>query len=97
MLLAPIVVLFIETCLVRGHMEIYCFQLGMITQFDYCVSVNEGLPCRNLIGCWKERTEIMSYLKKSLTEDELRKCFDGLPKSKIERIVDIIKSLEKED
>ena len=78
-------------------MEIYCFQLGMITQFDYCASVNEGLPCRNLIGCWKERTEIMSYLKNSLSEDELRKCFDGLPKSKIERIVDIIKSLEKED
>jgi hypothetical protein len=78
-------------------MEIYCFQLGMLIQFDYCVSVNEGLPCRNLIGCWKERTEIMSFLEKSLTEDELRKCFDGLPKSKIERIVDIIKSLEKEE
>lgn len=78
-------------------MEIYCFQLGMLIQFDYCVSVNEGLPCRNLIGCWKERTEIMSYLTKSLSEDELRKCFDGLPKSKIERIVEIIKSLEKEE
>jgi hypothetical protein len=69
----------------------------MITQFDYCVSVNEGLPCRNLIGCWRERTEINSFLKKSLTEDELRKCFDGLPKSKIERILEIIKSLEKEE
>jgi hypothetical protein len=78
-------------------MEIYCFQLGMLIQFDYCVSVNEGLPCRNLIGCWKERTEINSFLKKSLTEDELRKCFDGLPKSKIERILEIIKSLEKEE
>jgi hypothetical protein len=78
-------------------MEIYCFQLGMITQFDYCVSVNEGLPCRNLIGCWRERTEINSFLKKSLSEDELRKCFDGLPKSKIERILEIIKSLEKEE
>jgi hypothetical protein len=69
----------------------------MITQFDYCVSVNEGLPCRNLIGCWRERTEINSFLKKSLSEDELRKCFDGLPKSKIERILEIIKSLEKEE
>jgi hypothetical protein len=78
-------------------MEIYCFQLGMITQFDYCVSVNEGLPCRNLIGCWRERTEINSFLKKSLSEDELRKCFDGLPKSKIERILEIIKSLNKEE
>jgi hypothetical protein len=69
----------------------------MLTEFDYCVSVNEGLPCRNLIGCWKERTEIMAYLKNRLTEDELRKCFAGLPKSKIERIVEIIRSLKKED
>jgi len=39
----------------------------------------------------------MAFLNKSLTEDELRECFSGLPKSKIERIVDIIKSLKKED
>ncbi len=78
-------------------MEIYCLQLGMLTQFDYCVSVNDGLPCRNLIGCWRERADIMDFLNKSLTEAELRKCFSGLPKSKIERIVDIIKSLKKED
>jgi hypothetical protein len=69
----------------------------MITQFDYCISVSDGMPCRNLIGCWRERTDIMAFLNKSLTEDELRKCFSGLPKSKIERIVDIIKSLKKED
>jgi hypothetical protein len=78
-------------------MEIYCLQLGMLTQFDYCVSVNDGLPCRNIIGCWRERTDIMDFLNKTLTEDELRKCFSGLPKSKIERIVDMIKSLKKED
>lgn len=78
-------------------MEIYCLQLGMLTDFNYCVSVNDGLPCRNVIGCWRERTDIMAYLKKSLTEEELRKCFAGLPKSKLERIVDIIRSLQKED
>jgi hypothetical protein len=39
----------------------------------------------------------MTYLKKTLTEDELRKCFAGLPKSKLERIVEIIKSLSEED
>lgn len=81
----------------RGVMEIYCLQLGMLTNFDYCVSMNEGLPCRNLIGCWKERTDIMAFLNKTLTEDELRKCFSGLPKSKIERIIETIKFLKKED
>jgi hypothetical protein len=69
----------------------------MLTKFDYCVSANDGLPCRNLMGCWKDRIDIMAFLNKSFTEDELRKYFSGLPKSKIERIVDIIKSLNKED
>ncbi len=78
-------------------MELYCLQLGMLTNFDYCVSVNEGLPCRNLIGCWKERIDIMAFLNKTLTEDELRKSFSGLPKSKMERIIEIIRSLKKED
>ncbi|HNS78768.1 MAG TPA: hypothetical protein PKM17_08990 [Syntrophorhabdus sp.] len=78
-------------------MEIYCLQLGMLTKFDYCVSMNEGLPCRNLIGCWGDRTDVVAFLNKTLTEDELRKTFSGLPKSKIDRIVDIIKSLKKED
>jgi hypothetical protein len=59
--------------------------------------MNEGLPCRNLIGCWKERIDIMAFLNKTLKEDELRKCFSGFPKSKIERIIEIIKSLKKED
>lgn len=78
-------------------MEIYCLQLGMLTKFDYCVSMNEGLPCRNLIGCWRDRTDVVAFLNKTLTEDELRKTFSGLPKSKIDCIVDIIKSLKKED
>jgi hypothetical protein len=39
----------------------------------------------------------VAFLNKTLTEDELRKTFSGLPKSKIDRIVDIIKSLKKED
>ncbi|HPW36278.1 MAG TPA: hypothetical protein PK575_08690 [Syntrophorhabdus sp.] len=69
----------------------------MLTKFDYCVSMNEGLPCRNLIGCWRDRTDVVAFLNKTLTEDELRKTFSGLPKSKIDRIVDIIKSLKKED
>jgi hypothetical protein len=59
--------------------------------------MNEGLPCRNLIGCWRDRTDVVAFLNKTLTEDELRKTFSGLPKSKIDRIVDIIKSLKKED
>lgn len=72
-------------------MTIYCTQLGMIVEFSYCISMNEGLPCRNIIGCCKERTDILAILREKFTDEELRKAFSGPPKSKIERIIDSIK------
>jgi hypothetical protein len=75
-------------------MDIYCNQLGMLIEFSYCTSVNEGLPCRNIIGCWKERTDIISFLRKNFSDEELKKGFSGPPKSRIERIVE---STKKED
>lgn len=78
-------------------MEIYCGQLGMVTEFGYCLSMNEGLPCRNMIGCWGGRMDIMLFLKRTFTEEELQKCFGGLPKSKFERIMEVLQSMGKEE
>jgi len=75
-------------------MNIYCNQLGMLIEFTYCTSMNEGLPCRNIIGCWKERTDIIALLREKFSGGELRKVFSGPPKSRIERIVE---SIKKED
>jgi hypothetical protein len=69
---------------------IYCNQLGMLIEFPYCTAVNNGLPCRNIIGCWKTRTDILSFLREHFTDDQLKKVFSTLPKTKIERIIDII-------
>jgi len=69
-------------------MEIYCSQLGMMIEFSYCITMNEGLPCRNTIGCWQERIDIIALLKERFTADELQKVFGTLPKSKIDRIID---------
>jgi hypothetical protein len=66
----------------------------MLIEFTYCTSMNEGLPCRNIIGCWKERTDIVAFLKETFTADELRRIFSSPPKSRMERIVE---SLEKRD
>jgi ubiquinone biosynthesis protein COQ9 len=71
-------------------MEIYCTQLGMLTGFTYCISMNEGLPCRNVIGCWEGRMDIIQFLKERFDKEVLMKVFSGLPKSKLERIVDLI-------
>jgi len=77
-------------------MDIYCSQLGMMTQLTYCLSMNEGLPCRNVIGCWEARIDIMALLKGAFTEEELRKCFSGLPKSRLDRIMEILRAIDKE-
>lgn len=75
----------------RTRMNIYCGQLGMLIEFSYCISLNENLPCRNIIGCWNSRTDIMSYLKDHFTEEELREVFNGLPKSRIDRIIESVR------
>jgi len=77
-------------------MEIYCTQLGMIIEIGYCLSVNQGLPCRNTTGCWKDRTDIAAILKAKFTDEQLREAFQGLPKSKLERILESVKSARKQ-
>ncbi len=66
----------------------------MLVEFSYCVSMNENLPCRNIIGCWKERMDIIAILREKFTDEELKKAFSGPPKSRIERIVESIKKEE---
>jgi hypothetical protein len=53
--------------------------------------MNEGLPCRNIIGCWEKRTDIFAFLKANLTDEQLKKIFSGLPKTRIERIIESIR------
>ena len=78
-------------------MDIYCTQLGMVIEIPYCFSVNEGLPCRNIIGCWQERADIVALLKVRFTDEQLKKAFGGRPKSKLERIAESIKSAREKE
>ncbi len=53
--------------------------------------MNEGLPCRNIIGCWKSRTDIMAFLKEHFSDADLKKIFAGPAKTRIDRIIESIK------
>lgn len=68
--------------------EIYCHQLGMVTAFSYCLSMNEGLPCRNCVRCWEGRVDIVAVLKTRFHEEDLKKALGGLPKSRMDRILE---------
>jgi len=74
-------------------MQIYCHQLGMVLDFSYCVSMNEELPCRNIVRCWGERIDIIKFLGEKFTEDELKRALGGLPKSRVERIIESLRRL----
>jgi hypothetical protein len=58
--------------------------------------MNENLPCRNVLGCWKERVDIVAFLREKFTDEELKKVFNVTPKSRIERIIESIKKEESD-
>ena len=62
----------------------------MLVEFRYCTSMNENLPCRNIIGCWKERTDVIAFLRNKYTVEDLKKVFAGLPKTRLERIIELL-------
>jgi len=72
-------------------MTIYCIQMGMLLEFSYCTEVNAGLPCRNIIGCWRGRMDILSFLQERFSPDQLKQIFGGPPKSRIDRIIEGIR------
>jgi hypothetical protein len=59
--------------------------------------MNEGLPCRNIIGCWKERTDIISFLRKNFSDEDLKKIFSGPPKSRVERIIESMENKSQDN
>jgi hypothetical protein len=65
----------------------------MLVEFSYCTSMNDNLPCRNILGCWKHRMDIITVLREQFTDEQLKKVFSGHPKTRIERIIE---SLEKD-
>ncbi len=74
-------------------MEIYCTQLGMLIGFDYCTKVQNGLPCYNTFGCWKERVDVAAILKANFTDEELMLAFNTIPKSRLQRIMESVHSV----
>jgi hypothetical protein len=77
-------------------MDIYCGQLGMVIDVSYCLTVNKGMPCRNVVCCWEDRVEIRRVLKALYTEDELIAGLAGPPQSRMGRILSALAAIDKE-
>jgi len=49
----------------------------MAIDFPYCLSVNEGLLCKSVIGCLQGRMDIIKVLRAAFAEEELERDFKG--------------------
>ena len=64
--------------------------MGTMIDFSYCVSMNEPLPCRNIVRCWEGTINIIEFLREKFSDDELQKALGSIPKSRIELIIESI-------
>jgi len=80
----------------KGKLERRCPRLGGQVSFGYCwICGEEDLPCQMILDRWSEYFDIMEYLKKNLSHDNLDKVLKSNPKPKMESLVDIIEQAKK--
>jgi hypothetical protein len=72
-----------------------CLSLGGEVPFRYCRTVNEDLPCRRIILCWKFRLEISKFLVEHYSIDQIQSALSPPTKSKVETIIELIEKAKK--
>lgn len=74
--------------------EGYCKMLGHFLTFDYCRSMNKGLPCSKVLDCWFQNFPIQEYINKNYSSQEQEKIFEA-PKSKILTLTEILEQAQQ--
>ena len=74
---------------------IRCPRLGHQVNFSYCRKENRGLPCFKALDCWYEHFLIEEMLRKELTEEEWKNCFEKPPKPKMLSLLELIDEAKK--
>lgn len=74
--------------------EGYCKMLGHFLTFDYCRSVNKGLPCSKVKDCWFQHFPIQEFIAENYSEEEQKK-FLAPPKAKIQSLSEILEQAQK--
>ena len=55
----------------NDHLQEYCRSLGHRVPFSYCRSLNEELPCRSILECWKDVFAIEEWVRAFYSEEEI--------------------------
>jgi hypothetical protein len=80
-----------EAAVTKKNQEIRCPRLGGPVPFSYCERCgSEGKPCFKIADCWWPYVDVMGYLQKHLTAEELRELLGHRPQPKLNGILEII-------
>ena len=67
----------------------YCRMLGHHIPFNYCRTLQNGLPCAKVLDCHFERIPIQQYLQDHFSEEQQALIFKP-PQSKLNSLLDLI-------
>ncbi len=76
-------------------LEIRCPKLGHQVNFTYCEKEQIDLPCSRIIRCWQIYFPVEAYLRKKLSPEQWKKCFNEKPKEKILTLMELIEAAKK--
>jgi len=78
------------------HLEQRCPKLGGVVSFQYCRTCgDDGLPCFKILDCWWEYFDVVTYLKKHLTEEQFNMLVNAKQKPKILTLLELIEQAKK--
>jgi len=73
-----------------------CRRLGSDINFEYCrLHAEQGKMCSNIILCWWERFDVISFLKDHLTDDQLLALEQPQVKPKLTKLMEIIQEAQR--
>ena len=55
------------------HLSIRCPKLGGSVTFEYCRTLNDGLPCGTVLGCWTGCFDVVSFLESNYSPEQLQR------------------------
>ena len=71
-----------------------CPRLGGDVPLSYCLKENGGLPCRFILGCFRDLgDELLRVLRDNFSQEELKKAFSP-PKDPYLRLLETIEKVK---
>ena len=72
-----------------------CPPLGGEVPFRHCRTVNRGLPCQRILGCWEGKIDVLAFLRGNYTLEELEPSFQPA-RSRLDILFETVERVRRE-